>query len=221
MEGDSKPAAGRSAAGATSDREWQTLCANARAGDSVALGELCERLRAFLTRTAKAEINGSLNPKLGASDLVQQSLLEVHQQFEQFLGRTEVEFRAWVRRILHNNTIDAARRFQDTQMRAAGREVPLELVDHAQQLVAGGKTASSVARRKETDASMLEALMQLPERRRKVVEMRYRDEMSYSEIGEQLRVSEAAARKLLSRAIDDLRTLLVPRTDGNEPTNSK
>ena len=182
------------------DDEWLILCRRAREGDAVAFGDLCERLRSFLTHAAGCQLNGSLKAKLGASDLVQESLLEAHRQFEQFQGSTEEEFRGWVRQILHNNTIDAARKFHDTQMRDADREISLELVESPEQLTARGKTASSVARRKETDHEMLVAVGKLPERRRLVVEMRFRDGLNHAEIGKQLGISELAARKLLSRA---------------------
>lgn len=208
MEGASKSTTNGAVHRPVADDEWLALCGRAREGDTEALGVLCERLRSFLTQAANGQLNGGLKAKLGASDLLQQSFLEAHQQFEQFHGSTEEEFRGWLQRILHNNTIDAARRFHDTQMRNAEREISLELVQTAEQLAARGKTASSVARRKETDHEMLAAVARLPERRRLIVEMRYRDGLSHAEIAKQLAISEAAARKLLSRAIDELRTLL-------------
>lgn len=190
------------------DLQWRSLCDAARAGDSDALGTLCERLRGFLSESARRQMQRRLQPKIGASDVVQQSLIQACRQFEQFRGSSEAEFRSWVRRILQNHTIDAARRFNETFMRDARREVSLDPAADAEDLAAPTKTASSLVRRKESDEALVDAISRLPDRRRRVVELRHRDGLSYADIASRLGINEPAARQIWSRAIGDLRKFL-------------
>jgi DNA-directed RNA polymerase specialized sigma24 family protein len=48
----------------------------------------------------------------------------------------------------------------------------------------------------------------LPSRRQRIIELRHRRWLSYAEIGEELDLTEAAARKLWSRTVEDLRKAL-------------
>lgn len=196
---------------------WSELLNQARAGDARALGEVCERVRGYLLLAADQELDGGLRSKVGASDLVQQSMLEAHRGMDHFQGTSEAEFRTWIRRILSNNLVDSTRQYRQAQKRDARREVPLHTAEHLAELVAPQSTASSLLRRKETDEEMLRAVAALPERRRRVIEMRHRHGLSYAEIGEQLDISEIAARKLWSRAVEELRTKLAVKQHADRP----
>ncbi len=45
---------------------------------------------------------------MSASDVIHETILKAHKNREQFRGRTEAEYRAWLRRILANIIADAA-----------------------------------------------------------------------------------------------------------------
>src|SRR5262249_35850360 len=62
-----------------------------------------ERFRAYLQLLAQEQLRGRPPAKLGASDLVQQTLLEAHRGREQFRGTTDGERAAWLRQILARN----------------------------------------------------------------------------------------------------------------------
>jgi RNA polymerase sigma factor (sigma-70 family) len=63
-------------------------------------------------------------------------------------------------------------------------------------------------RRQEADAELERALAQLSSSQRKIVELRYRGGLDYRQIAATLDMSEVAARKTCSRAIETLRKLL-------------
>ena len=186
---------------------WKDLLQKARKGDEVALGAVCERLRSYLMLVADEGMGDDLRGKFGASDIVQQSMLEAAQDIDRFSGSTEKEFRIWIKKILHHNLIDVARSFRDTSGRDISREETGSRNLH-EQLFANADTPSEFMQRAEADEELARAVQLLPTRKREIIEMRHRDGLSYKEIAEKLNVSEIAARKIWSRAIEDLRRAL-------------
>ncbi|QEG33577.1 RNA polymerase sigma factor [Bythopirellula goksoeyrii] len=185
--------------------DWPALLAAARNGDDEALGQVCEQLRHYLWIMADNGLGTDLQAKLGASDVVQDTMLDAVDDFRSFRGRTEAEFRAWIKRLIEHNLIDSARRFRDTQARDTSREVSAEELDCG----AGEmRSASSLIRRRETDEELLRAIAKLPPRQRQIIELRHRQGLTYQEIAKQLEMTEVAARKLWSRTVEQLRDQL-------------
>ena len=201
--------------------DWSELISRARAGDSEALGSLCEMLRNDLLQVADRQLSTDIRSKLGASDIVQQSLLEAQRDLHTFAGRTEPEFRGWVKRILNNNLLDVTRLFRSTQRRDTSKETSFELTDDIDRIHQGQKTASSLIRRKETDEELLRAIAQLPDKNRRVVERRHRQGLSHAEIAKELGMSEVACRKLWSRTVELLRTILTVERDESQPSQPR
>ena len=187
--------------------DWISLLAAARSGDDCALEEVWKQLREYLFLTAD-DIGGHLKPKLDASDIVQQSLLEVHEDLDRFRGQNEAEIRAWLIRLVQRNLIDASRRYLNTQQRDVTREHSLDDIAESQRPQAAGATASSMVRRKEVDEQLLLAVAQLPQRSQQILQLRHQQGLSHAEAGRELGMTEAAARKLWSRTVQDLRKLL-------------
>ena len=95
-------------------------------GSSEDWGELLERFRAYLLLVANEELDTDLQAKLGASDLVQETLLEAHQGRGEFRGKTYGELLAWLRQILLNNLANYRRHYQQTGRRCTARELSLD-----------------------------------------------------------------------------------------------
>ncbi|MEZ6072936.1 MAG: sigma-70 family RNA polymerase sigma factor [Pirellulales bacterium] len=188
--------------------DWSQLLASARDGDSRAMGDVCERLHEYLLLTAERGLASDLRSKMGASDIVQQSLLDAQNDINRFKGASEAEFRAWLVRIIEHNLIDAARRFRHTQRRNLAREVSLDQQINSAEIAGKQKTASSIIRRAEIDDELLAAIARLSTARRRVVELRQRDGLSFVQISSEMGISEAAARKQWARALVDLRIIL-------------
>jgi DNA-directed RNA polymerase specialized sigma24 family protein len=60
-------------------------------------GDRLERYRAYLRLLPQLNLAPALRPKVDASDIVQQTMVQAHQAIAQFSGTSEAEWRAWLR----------------------------------------------------------------------------------------------------------------------------
>jgi RNA polymerase sigma-70 factor (ECF subfamily) len=186
--------------------------ADARAGSQEALGQVLGACRAYLLLVAEREMGDALRGKAGASDLVQETLLEAVRDFDQFHGTTEEELLAWLRRLLLNNLTDLTRHYRESASRQLGREVPLQgegssagPADHlADDLLSPSGTALAGERARAVQG----ALQRLPESYRQALLWRYQDGRSFEDIGQSLGLSPNGARKLLVRALRQVQEVL-------------
>jgi RNA polymerase sigma-70 factor (ECF subfamily) len=176
----------------------------ARAGSTEALGEILDACRKYLLLVAEQELAPELRGKGGASDLVQETLLEAVRDFARFRGETEDELLAWLRRLLHNNLADFARQYRETGKRQLAREVSLSPDSSAggpapdpagSDLSPSGQAVAD----EEADA-VRRTLARLPEEYRQVLLLRYQEDLSFEEIGRLMNLTANAARKLWARA---------------------
>lgn len=183
----------------------EALLARARDGDQNALGSLLEEYREYLRVLARSQVGRELQVRLDPSDLVQETLLEAHRDYQQFLGTTEAELTVWLRRILVRNLTDQLKHHH-SQKRDVQREQPLaELVEHAHEALAGPlSTPSAYASRREQAVLLADALAQLPKDYREVVRMRHLEGRSFEEIAALMGRSSGAVRMLWMRALERL-----------------
>ncbi len=190
------------------DYSWPQLLEAARVGNEQALNLICKQLRGYLLRIAEGGLNEDLRRKMGASDIVQESLLEVQNDLSMFNGTSETEFRAWTRRLVQHNLLDNARKYKGTQSRDTSREISIEKNDEPINLASPQRTASSIYCKREADEELIQVIEKLPENQRRVLELRHRKELPYKEIASQLNITAGAAAKLFARAIESLRQSL-------------
>ena len=168
---------------------------------------------------ARLQLGSRLRAKLDASDVVQQAILQAHESRDQFRGRTEGEWLAWLRVILANALAAAARRF-GSLARDAGRERSLEIeMEHSasrlERLLAADQTSPSErAVRGEDLLRLAQALATLPEDQRRVVELHYLEGLTVAEVAERIGRSRPAAVGLLFRGLKRLRESLRGPGDG-------
>src|SRR6516225_2109347 len=93
------------------------LLQQARAGDSVALGQLLELYRNYLGVLVSVEIGRRLQGKFDVADVIQDTFLEAHRHFGRFRGTTEAELMAWLRQILAGVVANPLRRYYGTRRR--------------------------------------------------------------------------------------------------------
>src|SRR5437660_6521251 len=98
------------------------LLGRARAGDAHARGRLLQQFWVALLHDARRDLPLDLQAKGGASDLVQETMLDAHKDFEQFRGCTAQEFFAWLQCSLRHNFSNFVRAYR----RYAKREVKRE-----------------------------------------------------------------------------------------------
>jgi RNA polymerase sigma-70 factor (ECF subfamily) len=184
--------------------EIEHLLAAARSGTPEALGEALEACRGYLLTIAQRELDPKLQPKGGASDLVQDTFLKAHLHFDRFQGTRDGELRAWLRELLLNNLRDFRRLYAGSIKRQVDRETPLDCGvkgPESQGLAADVPSPSGLAMRDEEAMRLEEVLTRLPDDYRQVLELRYRNGMDFDEIAGQMNRSQNAVRKLWSRAV--------------------
>lgn len=180
----------------------------ARNGSAEALAWLLENCRPYLLLIANEELDVDLRPKLGASDLVQQSVIEAQRDFAGFRGNSHEDLVAWLRRILHYNLADARRHYREAQRRQLGRERLLGDSAGAtlqQDLISNVTPPLERTIAREQSAVLEQALKNLSPEYQQVLALRYDEGRSFAEIGAALGRSEEAAKKLWMRAVRQLR----------------
>jgi RNA polymerase sigma-70 factor (ECF subfamily) len=188
--------------GGLDERRIEELIAEARAGSTLALGQLLMACRRFLLNAANRRVGNLLKAKIGASDLVQETSLEAHRDFAKFRGERFDELLAWLRAILLHNIANAARRFQVAEKRKLDRERPLDVHVATQGEMRGiAPSPRSLLASVEEQERVERAIGMLPKDQRQVILLRNRDHLSFAEIGQALGRSMAAAHKLWVRAV--------------------
>lgn len=200
--------AGFPSTGSVHRDQVEAWIAEARLGSSVALGQLLEACRQYLTDQARRQVVPTLKCKVSASDLVQETSLDAHRDFASFRGQCLEELVAWLRRILLYNAANAARRYRAGK-RQLSREVGLEgHPDVAKHLTAGDPSPRSLVMAGEEHSNVLRAIERLPDDYQTVIWLRNREHYSFVEIGGFMDRSPDAVRKLWFRAIERLQSEL-------------
>jgi RNA polymerase sigma-70 factor (ECF subfamily) len=180
-----------------------------------------DRFRSYLRLLAGLHLDPRLQGKLDPSDVVQETLLRAHEKFDQFRGQTDEELAGWLRQILANHLLQAARRF-GAGVRDVGREQPLEAALEESSarlekwLADEQSSPSQVAERQEQLLGLAEALAQLPEDQRTAIELHHLKGVPVAELARQMGRTGAAVTNLLYRGLKRLRGLLAPQ-EGSEP----
>ncbi len=192
----------------------EQLLQEARGGDAATLGRLLETYRRYLALLARVQIGQRLQGKVDASDVVQETFLEAHQNFPRFRGASEAEFVAWLRQILAGNLADLLRRYLGAQ----GRDVRLEreivdafdrssiLLDRG--LVAPNSSPSQQAARREQSVMLADALEQLPDDYRDVLVLRHLEGLTVPEVAQRMGRSRDSVEKLWMRGLVRLRQIM-------------
>jgi RNA polymerase sigma-70 factor (ECF subfamily) len=180
------------------------LIAAARSGAPDALGRIFEAARGHLLELADRELPAELRAKIGPSDLVQETAIDMHRDFVQFTGTTAAECFSWLREILRNNAVDAIRHYRVALKRDVGREVSLTSTpargDPA--FVERRRTPDGSAIRREEANALGHVFSRLPAEYRLVLELRYWGGLSFVDIAPRLGRSPEAVRKLWYRAVE-------------------
>lgn len=186
----------------------------ARRGRPDAVGQIFEAARGHLLQLAARELPAELRAKIGPSDLVQETAVDMHRDFSQFTGTTAEECFAWLREILRHNVVDAVRHYRESLKRNVTREVSLSSPAHdGKGLAQRSRLPDGSAIRREEAATLNKVLERLPEEYRRVLQLRYWSGMSFVDIAPLLSRSPDAVRKLWYRAVERLQGELAA-TDG-------
>ena len=189
------------------------LIEGARAGDEACRDRLFALCRSYLGFVARSQVETWLQAKVDASDVVQQTMLEAHRDFEKFQGRSEKEWLAWLKRILHHNAADFVRQYRGTAKRQARREVSFRDADDslargAPEPAAPDRTPSQEFLLLDNELRVSAALAELPEDYQEVVVLRNLQRLPFNEVAERMGRSRPAVQMLWMRAIRKLQETL-------------
>lgn len=185
--------------------KFRSLLIKARGGCLEAQGRLLQELRDYLLAVAEANLDSDIRPKVAASDIVQESLLEAHRDFSRFRGETRPELCAWMKRILLNNLLNQFRAWRDTHKRRLSREVAAaDRRGEPDPADPHGRSASDIVSRREEQQRLDESLQRLSKDDQQVLRLRHAEGLGFEEIGRRMNRTADAARMLWYRAFDRL-----------------
>ena len=196
----------------SNSNSFASLLDKARLGDEKALGDLLQNHRDYLLKIANQELDADLKPKVGSSDVVQESLLTAHQKFIQFVGHSQPELLAWLRQILLNDVHHARRSYKGTKKRQLDRERSLQFKSSLDLGLADeNNTPATNALVTEKLAQLESAIAEMQEDYQQVLRLHSFEQQSFEEVGEAMGRSADASRKLWTRAVMKLQEILAKK----------
>jgi len=171
------------------------------------------RYEPYLRMLARTQMRKAYQAKIGASDMVQQAMLQAVQGLDGFRGSTEAEFRGWLRQILAHHLChldrDMHREKRDVRREQSMEQKLAESSMRLEGLLAGeGPTPSQHVAFGENVLRVAEAVEQLPETQRDAIRLHYLEGLKLSEVAEQLDKTTGAVAGLLHRGMQTLRQTL-------------
>lgn len=167
----------------------------------------------YLRMLARTRMRRAYQAKIGASDMVQQVMMQAVQGFEGFRGSTEAELLAWLRQILahhlchldrdlHRDKRDI-RREQSIEQKLAASSMRLEGL-----LAGDNPTPSQAFAFGESVIRLSQEIAKLPGSQSDAVRLHYLEGMKLSEVASEMDKSTGAVAGLLHRGMKTLRKQL-------------
>lgn len=164
------------------------------------LFSLCNDLRPLLLDLANAKISKEIQSKVGASDIVQQTMLEAYHGLQTFKPDDKQHLFNWLAKILDNNLKDLAKSLLDAEKRSVRREIRLPSGWNLQDK---GQMQHSLELQEDL-ASLSKAMARMPRAHQNILAYKYFERMTYPEIAKLLDRTEDAVRMQANRAIERL-----------------
>src|SRR5262249_26899536 len=175
----------------------------AGAGDGAVWKELSARHRPRLRRMVELRLDRRLQPRIDASDVIQEAYVEAVTRLDEYLRAPSYPLFLWLRLLVGERLMKLHRHHLGTQMRDAGLEVSLyrcalpaaSSAALAAQLLGKHTSPTQAAVRAERMLRLQEALNTLDTMDREVLSLRHFEEMTLAETALSLGIEESAAAK--------------------------
>lgn len=142
-------------------------------------------------------------------DIVQESFMKAFGNLSSY--NTNYAFSTWLYRITTNHTIDYLRK---KKLQTTSIDEPVKAKDGELQMqIKGGSETDRRIIKKERKQIVTEAIQNLPEKYREVIEMRHLEEKSYQEISEELDLPLGTVKAHIFRAREMLYKALIDKKD--------
>ncbi len=198
----------------TAQRDEDLEALEAAEDRSTALATQFDRHRHRLLRMIELRMDPAMRQRVGASDVLQETWLEVSGRIADWLADPRMPFFVWVRFIaaqrlqkLRRYHVGAKKRSLEQQvgLGAFARATSVALTDR---LIVSGISPSGAAVRAEMRLQLEDALETMPPTDREVLVLRHFEQLSNNEVATELGISVSAASRRYVRALDRLRTVL-------------
>ena len=201
---------------ASSDDKTEVLVSRAAEGDPEALSALMIRYRQRLKRMVLLRMDRRLQSRVGASDVVQEALIEAARRLGEYAADPPMGFFLWLRWLTADRLMNAHRRHLGTQKRDAAQEVSLYRrpmpeacsVSLAQQLLGQITSPTQAVARAELQLVVQEVLNSMDPIDREVVVLRNFEHLTAAETAKELGIKLSAASKRYVRALKRLKQAL-------------
>ncbi|HZU34678.1 MAG TPA: sigma-70 family RNA polymerase sigma factor [Gemmataceae bacterium] len=197
------------------------LLLRAEQGDAQARQTVLVRHRDRLKLMVSLHLDRRLAARIDPSDVVQEALLQAAQNLDQYLHERPLPFYPWLRQLAWKSLIDLHRRHLHAKRRSVRREEPLapHLSDQsamqlAERVLIHQSSPSQRAIRSELRSRIRAALDRLGERDREVLVLRNLEQLSTKETAAVLGIREGSVKTRHLRALERLRALLEPESEG-------
>jgi RNA polymerase sigma-70 factor (ECF subfamily) len=192
------------------------LASRLRRGDREALARLFSQYRERLWRLVGARMDHRLFGRVDSDDVLQEAYLAAAQRLAHYGNTSSMSPFVWLRMLVLQTLTDLHRHHLGTQMRDAGRELPVRRGHSLQTtsfslaaLLLGQFTSpSQAAKRAEMFDQVERAIAAMDSLDQEVLELRHFEELTNSEVAEVLGIQQKAASIRYVRAIRRLKAVL-------------
>lgn len=199
----------------TRDDGVDDLLRRAGAGDAAARQRLLIFYEDRLRNLVAVRLDRRVAARVGASDIVQEALVEADRRLDEYLRDRPIPFYPWLRQFAWKRLIDMHRHHQRAQRRSVDREerfgpdLPGESTAMLADRLVATQTSPSVRMiRAEQRQALTAAMERLADRDREILVLRYLEQMSFEEIAAVLGLNLGAVKMRHVRALDRLRPLV-------------
>ena len=180
--------------------------------DGRPFGELLAEFRPGLRRMVTFRLDPRLRPRIDASDVIQETFVEVARRIENYRASNEMPFFLWVRQIAHQKLIDLHRKHMGASKRDVRREGGTSglnsSVTLAHALTSAGSTPSGIAVRAEQAEQLRDALEGMKEIDREILLLRHFEGLTIEHCSQLLGISISATKMRQLRALEHLGLIL-------------
>ena len=185
-------------------------------GNPEEVAVLLEGFRGRISRMLTIRMDPRLRGRLDASDVIQDTFIEVQQRLVEYRRRNDMPFFLWVRFLAGQKLAQMHRKHLGAGRRDARRELPDALgripgastATLAGALMSDGVTPSEVAMRMEDEERVVSVLDELRELDREVLALRHFEGLSNLEVAQLLGIEPSAASRRYVRALARLQERL-------------
>jgi RNA polymerase sigma-70 factor (ECF subfamily) len=192
------------------------LLLRAAAEDAAARGALLMRHRDRLRRMVVLRLDGRVQGRVDASDILQEVYVDALKRFPEYLNQPTMPFFLWLRFLTAQKLLEVHRRHLGVQGRDAAREISLyrgalpeaTSAALAAQLMGHLTQPSQAAIRAEMKIRLQDALNRMDPLDREVLALRHFEQLNNAETARALGLEKSAASKRYIRALKRLKEIL-------------